>query len=80
MMKSMKESKKYMLCPQCGSRRLYFKTESGEEHFVFVMAGKSIVYAKTGDPVAEDLDMSQVRCADCSWYGGLHKLTTRFMY
>jgi DNA-directed RNA polymerase subunit RPC12/RpoP len=79
-MKSMNEPPKYLLCPQCGSRRLYFKAESGEEHFVFVLADRSIVYAKTGDPIPEDLGIAQIRCADCSWYGGLHKLTNRFMY
>ena len=76
----MEESQKYMLCPQCGSRRLYVKTESGEEHYVYVFSDDSVVYAKTGDPISEDLDTSQMRCADCSWYGPPRKLTQHFMY
>ena len=40
----------------------------------------SEVYAKTGDPVSEALDTSQIRCADCSWYGPARKLTRHFMY
>ena len=79
-MAAMKESQKYMLCPQCGSRRLYIKTDSGEEHYVYVLADNSVVYSKTGDCISEDLDPSEVRCADCSWYGPGRKLTRRFMY
>ncbi|MCF7973656.1 MAG: hypothetical protein K9N55_07565 [Phycisphaerae bacterium] len=47
---------------------------------MFVMPDNSIVYAKTGEPIPEDLETSQIRCADCSWYGPLRKLTNRFMY
>lgn len=79
-MNGMKLSQKYMLCPQCGSRRLYVKTVDGQEHYVYVLTDNSVVYAKTGDPVPEDLPLSEVRCADCSWYGPLRKLTARFMY
>ena len=79
-MASMKESQKYMLCPQCGSRRLYLKTDTGEELYVYVLTDNSVVYAKTNDPIPEDLDVSELRCADCSWYGPMRKLTRRFMY
>ena len=79
-MLSMKDSQRYLLCPQCGSRRLYVKTASGEEVYVYVLADNSVVYARTGDPTPEDLDISQIRCADCSWYGPPRKLTRHFMY
>ena len=79
-MVAMKESQKYMLCPQCGSRRMYIKTDSGKEHYVYVLTDYSVVYAKTGEPIPEDLDTSRLWCADCAWYGPPRKLTTRFMY
>ena len=68
-MVDMKESQKYMLCPQCGSRRIYLKTDSGEEHYVYVLTDHSLVYSKTGESISEDLDTSKMWCADCAWYG-----------
>ncbi len=79
-MAAMKESQRFLLCPQCGSRRMYIKSDSGEAHYVYVLTGNSVVYSKTGDCIPEDLDTSDVRCADCSWSGPLRKLTRRFMY
>ncbi len=76
----MKESQKYMLCLQCGSRRMYIKTASGEERYVYVLTDNSVVHSKTGDPIPAELDASKLWCADCAWYGPPRKLTARFMY
>lgn len=70
----MTERKKYLLCPQCGSRRLMLKDADGQKHFVYIFDDHSIVYAKTGEPISADLDTSTIWCADCSWRGTLKKL------
>jgi len=74
------DKKTYLLCPQCGSRRFYVKDAQGKEHYLYILSDKSAVYATSGAPVPDDLDLSTLICADCAWYGPVRKLTTRFMY
>lgn len=74
----MTERKKYLLCPQCGSRRLIIQELGGKDHYIYVLSDQSAVFAKSGDVVPDDLDTSMLRCADCSWKGGPHKLVRYF--
>lgn len=70
----MTERKRYLLCPQCGSRRLCLKDERGKNHFIYIYWDQTIVYAKTGQPIPPDLKTDVIWCADCSWKGTIRKL------
>lgn len=59
---------------------MFIREEDGTEHYIYVRIDKTIVYAKTGEPIPDNLDVSVLRCAECSWTGPLHKLVDRFAY
>jgi len=74
----MTERKKYLLCPQCGSRRLIVQELGGKDHYLYILSDQTMVYAKTGEAIPDDLDTGVLRCADCSWKGAPRKLVRYF--
>ena len=76
----MEERKRYLLCPQCGSRRLFLKDDQDQKHFVYIYWDQTIVYSKTGEPIPDDLNTETIYCADCSWKGTLRKLVKVMTY
>ncbi|MFC1766722.1 hypothetical protein ACFL6U_32185 [Planctomycetota bacterium] len=74
----MTQRRKYLLCPQCGSRRILIQELGGKDHYVYVLQDYTYVYAKTGELLPDDIDTSQLRCADCSWKGTHRKLVKYF--
>ena len=72
------ERRKYLLCPQCGSRRLMVTGPDGKDLYVYALVDHTFVMAKTGEPLPPDIDTTHLRCADCSWKGRAHKLVRYF--
>ena len=74
----MMERKKFLLCPQCGSRRIIVQELGGKDHYIYVLSDGTMIYANTGEAIPEDLDATELRCADCSWKGTPRKLVRYF--
>ena len=69
---------RYLLCPQCGSHRMFVTRPSGEQVFFYVDSERSPVPTEASRADLSGLDFSTVSCCGCSWSGSLRKLVTIF--
>lgn len=71
--------KKYKMCPQCGSPLFYVDDEKGNRLF-FKVERETGAIEPTKPEYAAVLTMNlvEIKCSQCSWTGGLHKLKKVF--
>jgi hypothetical protein len=64
----------YLLCPQCGSHRLYVENEKGD--YIYFHVGYDFVPFPTEESKADltGLSFDKVYCVGCAWVGRLKKL------
>ena len=69
---------RYLLCPQCGSRRFFLQRAAGEQVFFYVDGELGPVPTETSGADLTALDFAAVFCCGCSWHGPLRKLVKFF--
>jgi hypothetical protein len=68
-----------LMCPQCGSPLLYVEDEHGNKLFFTIdrKDGK-INPTKSEYNTVLEMDIEIIKCSQCSWKGGKHKLKKYF--
>lgn len=68
-----------LMCPQCGSPLLYVEDENGNKLFFTINRedGKIVPTSPEYNAVL-DMEITEVKCSQCSWKGGIHKLKKYF--
>ena len=65
---------RYLVCPQCGSPRLFVKNEDGSKTFFHLTWDGERVPFQGADTDVEHVTLDHIYCADCSWQGHDRKL------
>ena len=71
--------KRYLMCPQCGAEILYIEDENGKQYFFRIERERGeIEPTKPEFDAVKGMDLSEIKCSQCSWKGGKHKLKKYF--
>jgi hypothetical protein len=67
------------MCPQCGAEILYIEDKDGTRYFFRIERETGeIEPTKEEFYAAKNMEINQVKCSQCSWQGGTHKLKKYF--
>ena len=70
--------KRYLMCPQCGAEILYVEKHGKQYFFRIERETGELEPTKPEFDVVKELNIDELKCSQCSWGGGMHKLKKYF--